>query len=216
MSARNRLLYLFLHMSCILKTESLRFFILCMFIQYCALQGPKTVQYSIQLPRNTNVHYFQSILVTLCYSGSCKSLLKLINFIGFQSGKIQPYFDIEILTSWLKLPSYLLNYDSIMILKKILLKSYLQVKFHGTGVIFAMVTMFPHFPLKCGACVTNSFSVNQVVLSQLDFFMSNRITLGHFKSNESIYVNFDQSILIILAQFKSIKLIQSLQSFKSF
>ena len=36
---------------------------------------------------------------------------------------------------------------------KILLKCYLQFKFHGTGVIFAMVTMFPHFPPKCGACV---------------------------------------------------------------
>ena len=36
---------------------------------------------------------------------------------------------------------------------KILLKSYLQFKFHGTGVIFTMVTMFPHFPPKCGACI---------------------------------------------------------------
>ena len=38
---------------------------------------------------------------------------------------------------------------------KILLKGYLQFKFHGTGEKFAMVTMFPHFPPKCGACVTN-------------------------------------------------------------
>ena len=37
---------------------------------------------------------------------------------------------------------------------KIQLKSYLQFKFHATGVIFTMVTMFPHFPPKCGACVT--------------------------------------------------------------
>ena len=36
---------------------------------------------------------------------------------------------------------------------KIQLKSYLQFKFHATGVIFTMVTMFPHFPPKCGACV---------------------------------------------------------------
>ena len=36
---------------------------------------------------------------------------------------------------------------------KIQLKNYLQFKFHTTGVIFTMVTMFPHFPPKCGACV---------------------------------------------------------------
>ena len=36
---------------------------------------------------------------------------------------------------------------------KILLKNYIQFKFHTTGVIFTMVTMFPHFPPKCGACV---------------------------------------------------------------
>ena len=39
---------------------------------------------------------------------------------------------------------------------KIQLKSYLQFKFHATGVIFTMVTMFPHFPPKCGACVSVS------------------------------------------------------------
>ena len=36
---------------------------------------------------------------------------------------------------------------------KIILKTYLQFKFCATGVIFTMVTMFPHFPPKRGACV---------------------------------------------------------------
>ena len=42
---------------------------------------------------------------------------------------------------------------------KIQQKSYLQFKFHDTGVIFTMVTMFPHFPPKCGACVKKFLNV---------------------------------------------------------
>ena len=44
---------------------------------------------------------------------------------------------------------------------KIQLKSYLQFKFHVTGVIFIILTMFPHFPPKCGACVNKSKGVNK-------------------------------------------------------
>ena len=46
---------------------------------------------------------------------------------------------------------------------KIQLKSYLQFKFHATGVIFTMVTMFPHFPPKCGACVKTNVSLDSTI-----------------------------------------------------
>ena len=37
---------------------------------------------------------------------------------------------------------------------KMLPKSYFQFKFHSTEAIFSMLTLFLHFPHKCGACVS--------------------------------------------------------------
>ena len=48
-----------------------------------------------------------------------------------------------------------------------ILNSYLQCKFQGTWVIFTRLTIFQHFPPKCGACV--------IILSVIDIILEYNI-----------------------------------------